>query len=93
MCRHLYNWSLKERIKVYVDEQRTVTYNEQQNKLPALKKERPWFTSVYSQVLQDVLQRLDKAYQAFFRRVEKGGEPGFPKFRKKGEWNSITYPQ
>jgi putative transposase len=93
MCRHLYNWSLEERIKAYENEQRTVTYNEQQNKLPVLKIERPWFASVYSQVLQDVLRRLDKAYQSFFSRVKQGDTPGFPKFKKRGEWDSITYPQ
>ena len=48
---------------------------------------------VYSQVLQDVLRRLDNGYQAFFRRVKNGETPGFPKFKKHGEWNSITYPQ
>lgn len=67
---------------------RYVNYNYQQNKLPAMKKERPWFTSVYSQVLQDVLRRLETAYEKFF-----SGEGGYPKFKKKGQWNSITYPQ
>jgi putative transposase len=88
MCRHLYNWSLKERIETYDKEKRTVTYLEQQNALPGLKKERPWFKHVYSQVLQDVLQRLEKAYQRFFTQKK-----GFPKYKKRGQWNSITYPQ
>ena len=88
MCRHLYNWNLKERIEAYDKEKRTVAYLEQQNALPALKKERPWFKNVYSQVLQDVLQRLEKAYQRFFIQKE-----GFPKYKKRGQWNSITYPQ
>ena len=47
----------------------------------------------YNQVLQDVLKRVDKGYQAFFRRVKSGETPGFPKFKKKGQWDSITYPQ
>ncbi len=92
MCRYLYNWSLEERIKAYENEQISITYNEQQNKLPELKKERPHFKGVYSQVLQDVLKRLDSAYQGFFRRVKKGDTAGFPKFKKKGDWDSITYP-
>jgi putative transposase len=88
MCRHLYNWNLKQRIEVYKAEKRTVSYCEQQNALPELKKERPWFKHVYSQVLQDVLKRLDKAYQRFFTQRH-----GFPKYKKKGQWNSITYSQ
>ena len=93
MCRYLYNWNLAERIEIYAKEKETVSYNQQQNNLPSLKKEKPWFKSVYSQTLQDVLKRLDKGYKAFFRRMKKGENPGFPKFKKRGQWNSITYPQ
>ena len=93
MLRYLYNWNLAERIEQYKTGEK-VTYNIQQNSLPHLKKERPWYKSIYSQVLQDCLKRLDKAYQNFFRRAKKGGEkPGFPKFKKRGQWNSLTYPQ
>ncbi|MBF0475370.1 MAG: transposase [Deltaproteobacteria bacterium] len=93
MCRHLYNWSLQERIEAYQSEKKSLPYEDQANKLPALKRERPWFKNVYSQVLQDVLKRLDKGFTAFFRRVKAGETPGFPKFKKRGQWNSITYPQ
>jgi putative transposase len=93
MCRHLYNWSLKERMDVYKQEGRSVSYKDQQNALPQLKKARPWFKGVHSQVLQDVLRRLNKAFDAFFRRVKHGEVPGFPKFKKRGTWSSITYPQ
>ena len=93
MCRYLYNWSLSERIEEFQNSENTISYNIQQNNLPELKKERPWFKCVHSQVLQDVLRRLDNGYQTFFRRVKNGETSGFPKFRKRGQWNSITYPQ
>ena len=93
MCRYLYNWNLQERIAVYKETGDSVSYNQQQNKLPQLKEERPWYKGVYSQVLQDVLKRLDNSYKAFFRRVKSKDNPGFPHFKKKGQWDSITYPQ
>ena len=93
MCRHLYNWSLEDRKQTYETRKITVTYQTQQNALPALKEKKPWYKGVYSQVLQDVLKRVEKGYQAFFRRVKLGETPGFPKFKKKGQWSSITYPQ
>jgi putative transposase len=43
---------------------------------------------VYSQVLQDVLHRVDMTYKAFFRRGS-----GFPRFKGKGQFDSFTYPQ
>lgn len=48
MCRHLYNWNLTEKIEAYKSENRTASYYDQQNALPKLKVEKPWFKSVYS---------------------------------------------
>ena len=67
MCRALYNMKFEERETTYQNEGRSVSYNEQQNSLPQLKKERPWYKDLHSQVLQNVLRRLDNAFQAFFR--------------------------
>jgi putative transposase len=48
---------------------------------------------VQSQVLQNVAVRIDLAFQAFFRRCKAGEEPGYPRFRGKGRYDSITFPQ
>ena len=94
MCRHLYNWSLAERIEAYKKEGKTLSAFDQNLKLSALKKEKPWFKGVHSQTLQNVHKRIEFAYKSFFRRVKEGkAKPGFPKFKKKGKWFSITYPQ
>jgi putative transposase len=57
------------------------------NELPECKKELTWLKQVHSQVLQDVIERLDKAYKTFF----KGG--GFPKFAKKNKFKSFAFKQ
>jgi putative transposase len=44
-------------------------------------------------VLQDVLTRLDRAFQAFFRRVKAGETPGYPRFQGPARYNSFTYKQ
>src|SRR5215469_7342334 len=41
---------------------------------------------------QDVLRRLDKTFQAFFARVQRGEHPGFPRFRSLRRYDSITFP-
>jgi putative transposase len=48
---------------------------------------------VHSQVLQNVQVRVDLAYKAFFRRVKRGENPGYPRFKGYGRYDSITYPQ
>src|SRR5215472_11860223 len=40
-----------------------------------------------------VWTRLDKAYQAFFRRVKAGQTPGFPRFQARSRYHSFTYKQ
>ena len=88
LCRHLYNKSLEERIATYKATGKGVTYSMQQNDLPALKKENPEYKIVHSQVLQDVLRRLDRSYQNFFE-----GRASYPKFRNRDNYRSFTYPQ
>ena len=41
---------------------------------------------------QDILRRLDKAFQAFFRRIKCGDNPGFPRFKDRDRFDSITFP-
>jgi putative transposase len=43
--------------------------------------------------LQDVLTRLDSAFQAFFRRIRDGQTPGYPRFQGSNRYNSFTYKQ
>jgi putative transposase len=95
ICRALYNNALEHRLTEFKRTGRAINYYEQANSLPEIKSMFPWYKSVYSTVLQDVLKRLEKSYQSFFRRMKdskiKSSEKGYPKFKKKGQWNSITY--
>ena len=84
-CRAFYNLALSQKIMAYEMRKVSVSKYDQYNQLPELKKEFPWMGEVYSDTMQEVLDRLDKTYQNFFR----GG--GFPKFSKKGEYNSFTF--
>jgi putative transposase len=88
LCRHLYNKALEERITTYKATGKGATYSMQQNSLPELKRMDPEYKTVHSQVLQDVLRRLDRAYQNFFE-----GRAGCPKFRNRDNYRSFTYPQ
>ncbi|MCX6046961.1 MAG: transposase, partial [Chloroflexi bacterium] len=57
------------------------------------KTAKPVLKEVHSQVLQNVQERVDLAYQAFFRRVKAGEEPGFPRFKGRGLYDSFTFKQ
>jgi putative transposase len=62
--------------------------------LPIWKESKPELRSVHSHVLQDVVLRVNLAFGAFFRRVKAGEEdPGYPRFKGKNRYDSISYPQ
>src|SRR5438445_8604666 len=88
VCRHLYNDALQERRDAWKLCHQSVTFAMQSAQLPAFKEADVAMQGVYSQVLQDVLHRVDKTYKAFFRRGH-----GFPRFKGKGWFDSFTYPQ
>jgi putative transposase len=72
---------------------RSVSYYEQKRDLPEIKDIREEYQDIHSQVLQDVLLRLKRAFDGFFRRIEQGQDPGFPRFQGRNRYNSFTYPQ
>jgi putative transposase len=92
-CKELYNAALEERSEAYRMCGVSVTFKMQDAQLPDIKEERPEFQEIYSQVLQDVLHRIDKAMQNFFRRVKNGEVPGYPRFKSGSRYHSFTYPQ
>jgi putative transposase len=61
--------------------------------LPLWKADKPELKTVYSQVLQNVQERVDLAFKAFFRRVKAGEEPGYPRFKGFGRYDSFTFKQ
>lgn len=94
LCCWLYNSALEEKISLYKKYTKSITCYDQINELLECKKEIPDLNLVFSQVLQDVLKRLDKAYQNFFRRIKtKGIKVGFPRFRGRDRYDSFCYPQ
>jgi putative transposase len=72
---------------------KSLGYSQQAAELSEIKEAFPAYQDIYSQVLQDVLRRLDKAFSAFFRRLKNGEKPGYPRFQGQGRYDSFTYPQ
>lgn len=66
LCRELYNAGLQERRDAYKCKRKSINYIHQANQLPEIREERKELKAVHSQVLQDVLTRLDKAFKSFF---------------------------
>lgn len=68
-------------------------YYQQKRSLTFLKKERPWYKAVQSQVLQEMVRRVDLAFQRFVKGDSNGKRSGKPRFKKQGRYRTFTFPQ
>jgi len=88
--RYAYNYFLNQRKEEYLNNKKSITYNQQSKILTQLKtgEETEWLKEVNSQSLQYSLKCLDQAYQNFFNKRTQ-----FPKFKSRKSRNSFTCPQ
>lgn len=93
LCRWTYNETLALRKNAWESDQKNIGYYDSKKMIPEWKKEKPELKTVHSQVLQEVVKRVDLAFQAFFRRVKTGEKAGYPRFRGYGRYDSFTYTQ
>ena len=93
LCHELYNAALQERRDAWSINRVSISFATQSAQLPDIKTVRQELNSVFSQVLQDTLHRVDKTFKAFFGRVERKAKAGFPRFRSRSRYDSFTYPQ
>src|SRR6266704_6631297 len=91
--RELYNAALEERREAWRMSRVSISYNDQSAQLPEIKEIRPEYKEIYSQILQDTLKRVDKAFKNFFRRVKQGEKAGYPRFQGYDRYDSFCYPQ
>ena len=75
LCRWTYNETLAYRKNFFEQEGKSISKYETHNLLPEWKKNKPELKKVFSQTLQNVQERVDLAFKAFFRRVKAGEDP------------------
>ena len=93
LCRWVYNETLATRKNTWEQERKALSLYDTNKLLTVWKQEHPELKGVYSQVLQNVQERVDLAFKAFFRRVQVGEKPGYPRFRGYGWYDSFTFKQ
>ena len=92
-CRWLYNHLLNERKTSWENEKKSLSFYDQGRQITTLKKEKESLKTINAQVLENVANRIDLAFKGFFRRIKTGEKPGYPRFKGKNQYDSITYRQ
>jgi putative transposase len=90
--RHLYNRALAERKNAWEQERRSVAFFDQTAQLKYERASNPYMAATNHASCLATLRRLDKAFQAFFRRLKAGETPGYPRFKSHNRFNTLEYP-
>jgi putative transposase len=88
-CCYLYNAALEQR-QIYFQHGKKITLYDQQVQLTQLCQSDPAWRAIPVWVLRSALDRLDKAFKAFFRRCKNGEKPGYPRFKSRYRYSSFS---
>ena len=92
-CRQVYNRTLALRKESWEQEKKSLSLYDTNKLLTLWKADNPEYSEVHSQVLQNVQERIDLAFKAFFRRLRANEKPGYPRFKGYGRYDSFTFKQ
>ncbi len=93
LCCQVYNAALQERRDAYRMAGISLGFAHQCAELPECKEVYPELAEVNAQVLQNVVKRVDRSFQAFFRGCKTGEKIGYPRFKSHLRYHSLTFPQ
>ena len=88
-CRALYNWWI---MGLRDGSKRWPGVNAAKKTLAESRAYDPELDGVYGKLLQEVFFRLDGAMAGFFRRVQEGSVPGFPRVKPHHRFFTLIYP-
>ncbi len=91
--RHFYNACRRERKEAYEERGETISKTVQLRKVKVEKATSPYALDIHSHILQNVVADLDKAFEAFFRRVKAGENPGYPRFKVRNRFAGFGFKE
>ena len=91
--RELYNAALQERRDAWRLRETSVAYGDQSAQLKDIRAVRPDLAAWSFSSQQATLRRLNRAFAGFFRRVQAGETPGYPRFKSAHRFDTVEWPK
>jgi len=89
LTRYLYNAALQERRDAYEKQGKSISRFDQHKSLTQIRAECEEYDAIPICFSRGALNRIDLAFQAFFRRCKAGEKPGYPRFKSKARYNTL----
>ena len=84
-CRFLYDCALEQR------KMHRIGQFAQMREVTEVRAAFPEYQEVHVHILQNVIKKLDRAFQGFFGRIKHGQKAGFPRFQGKDRFDSFAF--
>ena len=89
LYRQLYNAALQERRDAWRMQGKSISLYDQMQQLTLVRKDLPEYGELDLRITRGSLLQVNRAYQAFFRRLRTGEKPGFPRFKPASRYHTI----
>lgn len=89
--RRLYNSMLRQRMDAYESDGTTLTFADQCRSFTQQRETNPYYKGLSVAAAQPTIKRLERAFDAFFRRLKAGEKPGYPRFKSLDRFDSFTF--
>ena len=90
LLRELYNAALQERRDAWKKQRVRVTAFDQMKVVPEIRAARAEYNALSVAAMRGAIRTCDKAFAAFFRRVKAGEKPGYPRFKGRDRFDTIS---
>ena len=89
MLCDLGNAAIQERRDAWRMARESLNFNSQCAQLPPIRRADDEWGALDSNIPRGALRRVEKAFQAFYRRCKSGETPGFPRFKPRRRYQCI----
>ena len=91
LAQRLHNGALEHRKTAYKQEHKSITFNQQVKEFTLIRGDDSEYAGINRRLMIDSsLRRLDTAFQSFFRRVKAGQTPGYPRFKARHVFQTLS---
>ena len=86
----MYNAALEERRTAWRQSQESINFSQQSRELTGIRKDLPDWSDEDRRVAIETLKRINRAFQAFYRRAKAGEKPGYPRFKPPHRFRTLA---
>lgn len=87
----LYNAAIQERTEAWQKQKKNIRLYDQNKELTELRQNDPEYAEISLKIMRAPLYRVNRAFQGFFGRAQRGENPGYLRYKSHERYSSISW--